>query len=57
MNEINKILKKYNKEDIFSSCDTFSEMVGNLLYFYNTEKLNPKESEVLYEYFKKYGIK
>lgn len=57
MNEINKILKKYNKEELFNSCDTFSEMVGNLLYFYNNEKLNPKESEVLYEYFKKYGIK
>lgn len=43
MDKLTKILTKYEHEDLFDSCDTFSEMIGNLVWFKNNIKLTADE--------------
>ena len=53
MDRLTKILIKYEHEDLFDSCDTFQEMVGNLIWFKNNTKLTAEERKfvevIIYE--------
>lgn len=53
MTKLTKILTKYEHEDLFESCDTFQEMIGNLIWFKNNTKLTEEEKRfvevIIYE--------
>lgn len=53
MDRLTKILTKYEHENLFDSCDTFSEMIGNLIWFKNNTELTEDEKRfvevIIYE--------
>lgn len=53
MTKLTKILTKYEHKDLFDSCDTFAEMIGNLIWFKNNTELTEEERKfvevIIYE--------